>query len=148
MIFPSRSATSRHRSFSINPVGPIVPVSCPPWPASITILPIFKPSARVSVDCPSRVGCGALAGWIKSGFALELVALIDFDLELFAPGSELRAAAEELSTVPESLIAPPLAATSLTAPPPIAPLMALFEFSARCSEAESASVPLPFGAAS
>ncbi len=32
MIFPSRSATSRHRSFSINPVGPIVPVSCPPWP--------------------------------------------------------------------------------------------------------------------
>src|SRR5204862_79928 len=116
MIFPSRSATSRHRSFSINPVGPIVPVSCPPWPASITILPIFKPSARVSVDCPSRVGCGALAGWIKSGFALELVALIDFDLELFAPGSELRAAAEELSTVPESLIPPPLAATPLTAP--------------------------------
>ena len=55
MIFPSRSATSRHKSFSINPVGPIVPVSCPPWPASITILPIFKPSARVKVDCQSTL---------------------------------------------------------------------------------------------
>src|SRR5882757_5954306 len=30
MIFPSRSATSKHRSFSIKPVGPIVPVSGPP----------------------------------------------------------------------------------------------------------------------
>src|SRR5256885_16787406 len=31
--------------------------------------PIFSPSVRVSVACPSRVGCGAAAGWIKSGLA-------------------------------------------------------------------------------
>src|SRR5262249_9357637 len=61
-------ATSRHKSFSIRPVGPIVPVSCPPWPASTTIRLIFNPSARVKVDCPSRVGNGAEVGCTKSGF--------------------------------------------------------------------------------
>src|SRR5258707_6859647 len=94
MIFPSRSATSRHRSFSIKPVGPIVPVSWPPWPASITILPIFNPSVRVSVDCPSRVGCGALAALIKSGFAFVGVTLADLALAFFALGRELRGVTE------------------------------------------------------
>src|ERR1700682_1617504 len=69
MILPRRCATSRHKSFSINPVGPIVPVSWPPCPASITMRLIFRPSVRVNVDCPSRVGSAALAGRIKSGFA-------------------------------------------------------------------------------
>src|SRR5205807_5262626 len=114
--------TSRHRSFSINPVGPIVPVSCPPWPASITILPIFKPSARVSVDCPSRVGSGTLAGRIKSGFELVAVALTDFGLAFFVPAKELRATAEELLPAAEPLAAPPLITPEL-----IVALMALFE---------------------
>src|SRR6266849_2403583 len=122
MIFPSRSATSRHRSFSINPVGPIVPVSCPPWPASITILPIFRPSARVSVDCPSRVGCGALAGRIKSGFVFVALALTDVDLVFFTLGRELRAAAEGLLLAAEAFEVP-----GLFAPPFIVLLMALFE---------------------
>src|SRR6267378_695380 len=71
MIFPSLRATSRQRSFSISPVGPIVPVSCPPWPASITMRPIFSPSARVNVDCPSRVGTGVTGGCTRSGFEPE-----------------------------------------------------------------------------
>src|SRR5438046_8689353 len=88
MIFPSRSATSRHKSFSIKPVGPMVPVSWPPCPGSITILPIFRPKVRVSVDCRSRVGCGELAGRSESG--LEYGALNCFDLELFVVGCVLR----------------------------------------------------------
>ena len=40
------------------------------------------------MDCPSRVGCGALAGRTKSG--LESAALNDFDLEFFALGRVLR----------------------------------------------------------
>src|ERR1700742_3247788 len=43
--------------------------------------PILSPSARVSVDCPSRVGCAAVAGWIKSGFA----PFFDFDLDELSP---------------------------------------------------------------
>src|ERR1700693_6580175 len=34
----------------------IVPVSCPPWPGSITILPIFNPRARISERSPLSVG--------------------------------------------------------------------------------------------
>src|SRR5437588_4093065 len=90
MIFPSRSATSRHKSFSIKPVGPIVPVSCPPCPGSITRRPIFRPRVRVKVDCPSRVGCGALAGRTKSGFASAADALYDLDFGFFALGIVLR----------------------------------------------------------
>src|SRR5579885_1828056 len=67
MILPRRRATSRQRSFSIRPVGPIVPVSCPPWPASITMRPIFNPKARVKVDCPSRVVVGTVGDLIRSG---------------------------------------------------------------------------------
>src|SRR6516165_899084 len=71
MSLPSRSATSRQRSFSISPVGPIVPVSCPPWPASITMRPIFNPSVRVNVACPSRVGWGTVEGWMSSGLLFD-----------------------------------------------------------------------------
>ena len=59
---PSRRATSRHRSFSIRPCGPMVPVSWPPWPASITMRLIFKPRARVRERWPSRVGLGTDGG--------------------------------------------------------------------------------------
>src|SRR5579863_1729342 len=62
MIFPSRSATSRHKSFSISPVGPIVPVSWPPWPGSITMRPILSPNTRVSECSPLRVGWATGAG--------------------------------------------------------------------------------------
>jgi hypothetical protein len=97
---------------------------------------------RVNVACPSRVGCGALAGRIKSGFALAPVALTDFDLAFFAPGSELRATAEDLLPAPEPSIAP-----ALVAPPLIVLLMALFEFAAGCSEAEAGSSAEFFAAA-
>src|ERR1700720_4992857 len=82
MILPRRCATSRHKSFSIRPVGPMVPVSWPPCPASITMRPIFRPSVRVKVDWPSRVGSAALAGWIKSGFAPIDFAFFDRDFPL------------------------------------------------------------------
>src|ERR1700730_932845 len=69
MSLPTRRATSRHRSFSINPVGPMVPVSCPPCPASMTMRPIFRPRAR-DKDCwPSRVGSGMEGGPISSAWS-------------------------------------------------------------------------------
>src|SRR5258707_153035 len=34
----------------------MVPVSCPPWPASTTILPIFRPSARIRERSPAELG--------------------------------------------------------------------------------------------
>src|SRR5437016_4916487 len=34
----------------------MVPVSCPPWPASTTIFPILSPSARTSDRSPADVG--------------------------------------------------------------------------------------------
>src|SRR5580693_570956 len=40
----------------------MVPVSWPPWPGSITIRLIFRPSARVSERWPSRVGLDSLGG--------------------------------------------------------------------------------------
>ena len=46
----------------MSPCGPIVPVSCPPCPASITMRLIFKPSARVKERCPSRVGFDSVGG--------------------------------------------------------------------------------------
>ena len=151
IIFPSRSATSRHRSFSIKPVGPIVPVSWPPWPASITILPIFKPSVRVSVDWPSRVGCGVLAGRTKSGFAPAAAVFNGVDLEFFAARGALRATAEELSPALEPLLPPtepPLVAPALTAPPLIVVFMALFAFATIFCKGEvvsaGGSFPEPF----
>ena len=53
---PSRRPTSSTRSFSCRPSGPIVPVSWPPCPGSITILPIFSPKARISDRSPLAVG--------------------------------------------------------------------------------------------
>src|SRR6266576_905496 len=43
-------------SFSSRPCGPMVPVSCPPCPGSITILPIFNPRARINERSPLAVG--------------------------------------------------------------------------------------------
>src|SRR5437899_6998746 len=127
MIFPSRSATSRHRSFSIKPVGPIVPVSWPPWPGSMTIRPIFSPSVRVKVDCPSRRGCGALAGRIKSGLASGADVLKDVDFRLFALGSVSRGLGVEL-------------AAALGRPK--VPMLTLFELApGHCSEAGPVSPP-------
>src|ERR1700730_15508980 len=69
MSLPPRKATSRHKSFSIKPVGPMVPVSCPPCPASMTMRPIFRPRAR-DKDCwPSRVGSGMEGGPISSAWS-------------------------------------------------------------------------------
>src|SRR6267143_3983243 len=69
MSLPTRSATSRHKSFSMRPVGPMVPVSCPPCPASMTMRPIFKPRAR-DKDCwPSRGVSGMEAGPISSAWS-------------------------------------------------------------------------------
>src|ERR1700751_4748364 len=56
----------------------------------MTIRPIFSPSVRVKVDCPSRRGCGALAGRIKSGLASGVEVLRDVDFPLFALGSVSR----------------------------------------------------------
>ncbi len=52
--------------------------------------PIFSPSVRVNVDCPSRVGCGTLAGRTRSGFVSVVAALNDFDFLFLALGRELR----------------------------------------------------------
>ena len=57
--------------------------------------PIFRPSVRVKVACPSRVGCGTLAGRTKSGFSSAAEGLYDFDL--FALGSVLRGLGNELA---------------------------------------------------
>jgi hypothetical protein len=72
--------------------------------------PIFNPNARVSVDCPSRVGGGALLGRIRSGFALVfatvllLVELSCLLRELLLPDAALRVIAfdgETLGSSPE-----------------------------------------------
>src|SRR5437660_12056958 len=41
----------------------MVPVSCPPCPASITIFPIFNPSARINDLSPCEVGAATCAVW-------------------------------------------------------------------------------------
>src|ERR1700723_1552785 len=88
MSLPRRSAISRQRSFSIKPCGPIVPVSCPPCPASITIRLIFNPKARVSERFPSRVGFDSV-GVINSADFVDslpesLPAGFEFAAEVFA----------------------------------------------------------------
>src|SRR5580704_16947049 len=55
----------------MRPVGPIVPVSWPPWPGSMTMRPIFSPSARVKERSPLRVGFAAGAGPMLSARALS-----------------------------------------------------------------------------
>ncbi len=66
--------TSRTTSFSSMPPAPSVPESCPPCPASITIRPIFSPSARMSVASPSEVGGGGCAGSPVTCLLFELFA--------------------------------------------------------------------------
>src|SRR3990170_28091 len=59
--FPRRRATSSERSFSMKPVGPMVPVSCPPWPGSMTMRLTLSPSARGPADVhheAKRIGQG------------------------------------------------------------------------------------------
>src|SRR5271169_2512904 len=72
--------------------------------------PIFSPSARVKVDCPSRVGCGVLLGRIRSGFAFvfaTVFALVELNClprELLPPDAALRVIAfvgEMLGSSPE-----------------------------------------------
>src|SRR5271168_4217759 len=72
--------------------------------------PIFNPNARVKVDCPSRVGGGALLGRIRSGFAFVLAtvfALVELSClprELLPPDAALRVIAfdgETLGSSPE-----------------------------------------------
>ena len=82
---PSRSATSSTTSFSSIPSAPIVPESCPPWPASITIRPIFSPSARTSEVSPSAVGTAARAGVASATVAVELPAAFALLLCVFLP---------------------------------------------------------------
>src|SRR5262249_36202382 len=52
----------------------MVPVSCPPCPASTTILPIFSPSARINDRSPLAVGAAACAE--LEGFACAVVFLL------------------------------------------------------------------------
>src|ERR1700678_1212034 len=61
----------------------MVPVSCPPWPGSMTMRPIFRPSARVKECCPSRVGLGSVGGC-----SAALLGAVDFDFRgvLFEAG--------------------------------------------------------------
>src|SRR5581483_6971364 len=70
---PSRSATSRTISFSSIPPGPSVPESCPPCPASTTMRPIFKPSARTIERSPIAVGAAA---WITGGSGFTVLLLL------------------------------------------------------------------------
>src|ERR1700760_2934923 len=44
------------------PPGPSVPESCPPCPASTTMRPIFRPSARVRERRPSNVELASCEG--------------------------------------------------------------------------------------
>src|SRR6266852_2551727 len=69
MSLPTRRATSRHRSFSIKPVGPMVPVSCLQCPASMTMRPIFRPRERLKDCWPSWVGSGMEGGPISSAWS-------------------------------------------------------------------------------
>ena len=55
-------ATSSERSFSIRPLGPMVPVSWPPWPASITMRLVLSPSARVRESLADVSGSGTEPG--------------------------------------------------------------------------------------
>ena len=64
---PTRSATSSTSSFSSRPCGPCVPWSWPPWPASITMRPTLRPSARVSELPPVDVRLAPLLNSPGSG---------------------------------------------------------------------------------
>src|SRR6266481_3834368 len=94
----------------------MVPVSWPPWPASITMRPILSPSARVNVDWPSRVGSAAFAGWIKSGFAPSAFAFFARDLLAGVIKLELRGAGSAEAADPPAVAA----VLDTIAPPPSA----------------------------
>src|SRR5271165_2091134 len=98
--FPSRNATSSTRSFSSSPFGPIVPVSCPPCPASITMRPIFSPSARIKLRSPSAVG---EASWIV-GASIADAATVFLLLRDFLSGATVTAVG---AAVAFALVFPP-----------------------------------------
>src|SRR5215467_11940166 len=77
--------------------------------------PIFSPSVRVKVACPSRVGCGTLAGRTKSGFSSDADAFRDLDLEFFALGRALRGLGKEFTFEFEASIVPVAAFFALEA---------------------------------
>src|SRR5271165_839578 len=62
--------------------------------------PIFNPSARVSVACPSRVGCGVAAGCVRSGLPVRgfLVAVVRKVLTGLGSGLAMACAAAELAS--------------------------------------------------
>src|SRR5215472_2865884 len=62
----------------------------------MTMRPIFSPRVRVKVLCPSRRGCGELAGRTNSGFASGAEAFKDFDFRLRALGGLSRGSGREL----------------------------------------------------
>src|ERR1700678_1284353 len=67
----------------------MVPVSCPPCPASMTMRLIFRPRARVNERLPSRVGFDSVG--VISAAAL-LVSLFGLGGDTFALAVELFAA--------------------------------------------------------
>src|SRR5215472_5897917 len=98
----------------------------------MTIRPIFSPSVRVKVDWPSRRGCGALAGRIKSGLASGVAVLKDVDFPLFAFGSVSRGLGVALG--------PALGLSKV-------PALTLFEFApGHCSEVGTGSLLAGFAA--
>src|SRR5438128_1134523 len=79
----------------------MVPVYCPPWPGSLTILPIFNPSALMSERSPLEVG---LASWTLIS-ALLVKDLRFFLLRLLC--SEMLGSEALQSEMPRSEVAGP-----------------------------------------
>ena len=96
---PSRRPTSSTRSFSSRPLGPMVPVSCPPWPGSITILPIFKPRARISDRSPLAVGEASRTSGKASAILLLPFAGVLTTLAADFAGTETTSGGSSLATV-------------------------------------------------
>src|SRR5712664_2006358 len=69
--------------------------------------PIFNPSARVKVACPSRVGCGDDAGVTRSGFLPLLLPIFAVLNLLFGCGIASEASALSIfADFPESAAGP------------------------------------------
>src|ERR1700678_3043460 len=101
----------------------MVPVSWPPWPASITMRLIFRPSARVRERLPSRVGFDSDGG----ASAADLV-LSDFD-------SEFRAGAGGVFALPAVVFAAGFVAVLVA----LAPIAAVLLSAAAVTFASSAT---------
>src|SRR5882672_5728647 len=77
----------------------MVPVSCPPWPGSITILPIFSPRARISDRSPFAVGEASRPSGKESAFLFLLLAGVLEDSAGEALGAGLISGGSSLATV-------------------------------------------------